>query len=1556
MARIARSSPWCALAALFAWLVTGTVQAAPLTVAEVPEALKPWVSWVLRDVKGAACPYVHATTDQRRCTWPSRLELGLTDTRGEFVQEWLVLERSWVPLPGDDERWPQEVTVGEGLAVVQVRDGKPGIELEPGLHRVQGVFLWDSLPEKVCVPAETGLLSLKIRGEAVGFPQRDNTGVLWLQKREAEGGEENLLDVTVHRRIADSIPLVVTTQVEIHASGKNREVLLGKALLDGFVPMAVRSDLPARLEADGRLRVQIRPGRWIISIDARGPGSLPELKLGKGEGAWAEEEIWAFAAEPTLRRVEITGVTTVDPQQTLLPEEWKRLPAYRVRPGDTMTLGEMHRGEVDRGPDQLALSRSWWLDFDGHGFTVRDALSGDAWGTRRLEVRTPAQLGFAAANGSPQFITALTEGGQPGVELRSTRLDLRADMRVPAGGLEMALSAVDWDQDFASVRGQLNLPPGWRLLHTMGVDEVNDTWLQRWTLLDIFLVLVISIAIARLYGWAWGTLAVVTLALAFPEWMAPRTVWIFVLVGEALTRALPDGKLRGLARVYRLSALVTLTGIVIAFTVQQVRGGLYPALAVRSDNDNFGLTLLDSKRSEPAMVTAEMAPQDQEQRYRGDEGEMGRPEEVGAYAAAPMGGLAADGNADYDAPQQQAEAGEWEKQAPSSYGKKSGESSRQQLARKRQKLREYDANTVVQTGSGVPDWNWRTVSLAWNGPVARDQTLRLWLLPPHLNLALAFIRVLFLVTLLLAVFGAFGRRRERGGMKVGAVTALFLVLGTGALAPTTAQAQTPDAQILGELRTRLTEAPECLPNCATSPRMRIEASEKGLRIVQELHVSVAVGVPLPGSAEQWLPTSVIVDAAPSSVGLARGADGTLSLQLTPGRHEVVLEGPLPVRETVQIALPLKPHRIEAKAKGWTVDGLHEDGLADDNLQLTRQSPQDAKAAATELEVGTLPPFVRLERALTLGLSWELTTRVVRLTPNGSAVVLAVPLLPGESVTTAEQRVEGGKVLVNMAPDQGELAWSSVLPISETVTFAASSGEPWAEMWQVEVGPVWHVEYEGAPTVRQGDGGLREWRPWAGERVVLTVTRPRGVPGQTLTIDSARLNLEPGLRAVDTRLEMALRSSQGGHHVVTIPENALLQQVTINGTRQTIGQEGQLVRVPVEPGSQRIELGWRETHELGQRYTAPAVDLGAAAVNVTVQVQFPQSRWILLVGGPRLGPAVLFWSFVIMLLISAAVLSRLRWTPLRGHQWFLLGLGLSPIEVPMAMIVIGWFLALAWRRDHTSAPGWWFDLRQLLLLSWTLIACVCLIEAIHKGLLGQPDMQIEGNGSYGSSLFWYQDRVDASEAGLGVVPRPYVVSVSMWWYRGLMLAWALWLAWSLVRWLPWAWQSFNAGGLWRPLTPTPSPVEPYQPPSLSQGLRMNGPHSVSGLNRSPNSVVGSVVGSVGGSGQAHTSSASEAIYSPNSGHSLSDVEPIAPVRMASPSDTLPSTEVVAPITVERPVSTATARVIPAQPVQATPETGAPRTRTTPPPPSPRPLARRPKTEPVEMQPDDDDESL
>src|SRR5690606_13248614 len=141
--------------------------------------------------------------------------------------------------------------------------------------------------------------------------------------------------------------------------------------------------------------------------------------------------------------------------------------------------------------------------------------------------------------------------------------------------------------------------------------------------------------------------------------------------------------------------------------------------------------------------------------------------------------------------------------------------------------------------------------------------------------------------------------------------------------------------------------------------------------------------------------------------------------------------------------------------------------------------------------------------------------------------------------------------------------------------AAATGAPWSEVWEVMVGPVWHVEPSGIPPIRRGAEGLQVWMPWPGEQVVLEVSRPLGVPGETLTIDQARLILQPGMRAVDAQLFLELRSSRGGHHTVSLPPEAQLQRVLINGSQQPIGQEGQQVRLPVSPGSQQIQLEWRE---------------------------------------------------------------------------------------------------------------------------------------------------------------------------------------------------------------------------------------------------------------------------------------------------------------------------------------------------------------------------------------------
>ena len=52
----------------------------------------------------------------------------------------------------------------------------------------------------------------------------------------------------------------------------------------------------------------------------------------------------------------------------------------------------------------------------------------------------------------------------------------------------------------------------------------------------------------------------------------------------------------------------------------------------------------------------------------------------------------------------------------------------------------------------------------------------------------------------------------------------------------------------------------------------------------------------------------------------------------------------------------------------------------------------------------------------------------------------------------------------------------------------------------------------------------------------------------------------------------------------------------------------------------------------------------------------------------------------------------------------------------------------------------------------------------------------------------------------VMPRPFTLSLPLIAYRIMMLAWALWLAASLIKWLKFALESFKTEGLWRDAPP------------------------------------------------------------------------------------------------------------------------------------------------------------
>jgi len=1381
---------------------------------DVPEALRPWTDWVLHGHERERCPNLSpdGDADDAVCVWAGRLALTLDALGGRFTQEFEVFAPGQVPLPGAAGAWPLDVKVDGQAAVVVARgdsqdsdadsDG-PAVALPLGRHAVQGTFAWRRLPESLAIPPSTALLGLTLMGHAVEFPSRSPEGELFLQKQEDDepAQEEDQLDIAVHRHVVDDVPLLLATRIVLNVSGKTREVVLGKSLPAGFLPHSIEAPIPVRIEADGRLRVQLRPGTWTVLLVARQNAPVAKLQRPTPDGPWKEgDEVWVFSARPDLRTVTVEGVPTIDPQQTTLPDEWKKLPAYLMVAGATMTLKESHRGNADPPVDRLTLQRQLWLDFDGGGFTARDRIAGTFQRGWRLSMGPDSRLGRVSIGGADQFITRLGAEGAEGVEIRQTRAELVAESRFDARHGD--IPAVGWAQDFQSVSANLALPPGWRLVHASGADSVSDTWIMHWTLLDLFLLLITGIGIGKVFGWRTGLLALATLGLLFPQDEAPKWIWLAVLVAETLVRALPAGRLRWLAGATRLGTWVLLALFAVPFAVQEIRVALHPALGTDvQTHDRFTQLVARQANKEEQQERQEAPPADvpiaaaaSEARNRGAD----LNDVLGGLSLSGVGSLSGKGGSAYA-------------------GKRSAAPAVQNLAA-------YDPNVIVQTGHGVPSWTWNGVAFTWNGPVERDQRLRLWLLPPWLNLLLGFTRVGLMAALVLLIVG--GRRGLSGALHfAGPVVAAALALFATLTPAHAVAAELPNDELLGKLRERLLEKPTCHPNCTSIGRLALEAAPDRLRLRLEVGALAPSAIPLPSQAQHWVPDAVLLDGKPAPT-LTRDDDGQLWIQLAAGAHQVVMEGPLPPRETVQIPFKLLPHAVTISAHGWKIDGLTEDGLIDGNLQLSRIVAKPRAATRGErttqaLEAASLPPFVTVERTLELGLKWQVQTRVTRQTSPTAAVVLDVPLLPGESVVSSGVRVVKGRVQVNLGAGETETTWSSTLTERPELVLTApapgsASAASWTEAWFVNAGPIWHVSFAGIPPVDtpavKGER-IPGWRPWPGETVKIAVSRPGGTAGQSMTIDHATVTITPGIRSTQTSLSLSLRSSRGGEHTLTLPEGAVVEVVTVNGSNQPPRQDQRRVTVPVVPGAQTIDLAFREPVGLTSLFRAPPLDLGLPAVNVDLSIQLASDRWLLLVGGPRLGPAILFWSFAVVLILVGLALGRTRLAPLSSWQWVLLGLGLSQTPPPAAALVAGALLAFGWRRRLPPLRrAWLHNLGQIAFAFWTVAAVVVLFSAIKQGLLDRPDMGISGNQSHPGLLRWFADRTP------GGLPRPWVLSAPLLVYRLFMLAWALWLALAVIRWARWIWECFTHGSLWRarpPKVKPPAAPPPFPAPASEQ---------------------------------------------------------------------------------------------------------------------------------------------
>ena len=1340
----------------------------------IPGSLEPWVPWVLDGKDERDCPLLPQGAGERLCAWPGRLYLSLEGDGAVFVQRWQLFADAWVPLPGDEAHWPMAAYAKDAPVPVTKHGGVPAVHLERGDWTVNGFFSWSTPPQMLAVPGVTALVSLSRDGESVEHPRRERDGRLWLRNAAApsEPAERDAVRLQVSRLVDDGVPLRVSTRLDLHVSGRDRMLDLGSAVLPGGRPLSLSSPLPARLEPDGSLRLQLRPGHWQLDLSEVHADPVAQLTLPERAEPWPEHEVWVFKARPELRQVEVAGAEQIDPRQVRLPAAWSQLPAYRLGPGGRLELKTLHRGMAEQAPERAYLRRLIRLDLDGGGFSLRDRIRGQLSDTWRVEAEPELELGQAQISRRPSMITRLQADGAQGVEVRGRTLDLIADSRVEGRG-ELPVSG--WSLDFSSIQARLFLPPGWRLLAVSGADNLPATWLARWSLLDLFLVLLTALVVGHLWGWRWGLVALSTLVLIWHEPGAPRLVWLYLLAGEGLLRLLSEGsertalrRIRSMVVWYRRAVVLVL--IAVPFLAQEMRSGLHPQLAQHSALDGGSVYDRGDAWLNAQGTAASGASMD------------AVPEGRGAVAMQKSAGILS----------MHSNRAEAEAQMPMASLMSAAPPPLPAEPEPRE-MSILDPNARVQTGPGMPSWRWRSVDLSWNGPTAGDLRLKLWLVSPALALVLAVTSTLLTLVLLVKLAG--GRARLPGVVTKGAAVALLAMFSLNASAEEQAAAPQafPPRALLEDLGERLRKPPECLPACASIPQMRLEVEDGQLRLLLRVDAAEAVAAPVPGGRGSWLPERA-GDDQDKALPMRVADDGTLLLALPAGQHRIQLEGGLAGGERIELPLPLAPHRVDIGATaGWRVDGVAADGRPGSVLRLTRLASEQPNAEL-KLAGGALPPLLRVSRTLSIAADWSVETRIKRLSPGESPVTARVPLLPGEAVITPGRQVIDGAMVVDLAPGQSDDVWMSTLQPVERMELVAATDPRLSESWRLLVDPRWHLEREGiAPMAAQAGGGNEapRWRPWPGERLLLTLSRPAGIEGATLTIDRSRYALTPGRRGSDAELELKLRSTRGGLHRLTLPEGAELISARRDGRELPLRQDGRHLDLPLLPRAQTWILRWQVPTPAAMMIRPAAVDLAAAGVDASVEIFPAADRWVILTGGDGVGPAVLFWSLLAVMALLAAGLARTHLTPLGMRDWLLLGVGLSQASLWAGVVVVGWLLALGLRhRLQQPRPRWRFNLIQIGLVLLTLAALAMLIAAVQQGLLGRPEMQIGGNGSHSGALRWYVDRSQ------GETPRVWVFSLPMIVYRGLMLAWALWLAFRLLAWLRWGWHGFSRPVLWR----------------------------------------------------------------------------------------------------------------------------------------------------------------
>ena len=1317
---------------------------------DIPDALADWVDWVKYEQSYRNCPYFNGQNQGNKnhhvCAWPQQLQMDVNAQGAQFKVTWEVLDDSWIPLPGDSTTWPLAVSSNQQALTVQPFQNQPRVLLSAGTHEITGQFNWSSRPEAISLPKEMADVRLKLEGKEIRFPVIQNNN-LWLGEAvDEEKVEANSVDIEVNRLIIDGHPMTVFVVLDLQVSGVARNEKLGRIGSLDYQITEVDGDLNAYVDQSGDLWAQLKPGYNEIRVNMIIKGWPNKLSFEPVGEHWPRQEIWAYQDNKNIRLTQIEGVTAINPEQSA--SRWDQVPNYLLNAGDVFTINEQKRGTLNQS-ESLTMTREAWLSFTGDVYRTQDHIVGDKFGSWRLNADADLKLLSATNQNQEPLLITESVSAQQGLELRTPNVSLHIDGEM---GSAFQNKISGWDISFETIKTQLYLPHGYLALATHNVDRSQNVWLEQWRLWDIFIIMLITVLSFKVVGIKSAVFALVTLVLGYHDLNMPLYSWANLILALALLAWIPQGRWLRFFQSYAIISVLSLVILLLPHLVNQARWSIHPQL----ENQRLSST---SPIKYSAVKKEARSNQIYQQTYN-------------VQNAVPSADLYS--------------------------GDMVEESSNITVTGSRIKradvINKYQADAVLQAGKGTPQWRYNPVVLEWYGPVTAAQNYQLILVSPWMRviwrLLLIVAAVLWLLTITQHMQQLF---KQKTTQTASATTSLILLVGLCLIQPVAAESF-PSEAMLKELKSRIYPGSDCERSCATIEQANVSVTDNQLTIQLTYHTLDYVGVPIP-SSQDWQLTSVQINGQNTPSRLQHNRQQWIALEK--GIHEVILRGRLANRNNISLQFAIKPGHITAQSAQWQFAGINGSVLSGNTLQLiaTKPNNSDELEASKTTEIA---PFVKLERSITFDDQWYVTNYVTRMAPKHGALNVVIPLIDNEFPVEKLQQNEQGDVLINLAPGDSYFSWRSRLERLPQFTITAADDPQYLEEWHVVSSPQWHVNIKGIPLVAAAeladdydDYFVHVYLPRPNETIQIDVSRPTAVAGNSLAIDDIKNTYSMGKRTTKTVTHINYTATQGGRFAVNLDPEALVKKVTFDGVESNLANENGVVSVSYLPGKHNVVIEWQVNQSFDLTSLTPSITLDADYSNLSQTITVPRDRWLLWGHSAGTGPAFLYWGELLVFIILAFFLARIKYSPLKIWQWLLLGWAFGTFSWMAFAVVAVWLFFVGWKHQFSGFASKSKNiLLQWFTLIFTLVALIVFISAVAYGLLSYPDMGVAGRMASATQLHWYVD------AGSQSLPQITILSVHLWWYKLLILLWSIWISFAVLAWLKQVLESLQQG-LWWP---------------------------------------------------------------------------------------------------------------------------------------------------------------